>query len=80
MRAEAIHFSLADIRELVRVRDDPVSAAPEIREYAVDKLGEVKKQLDLLNQFRDELQTLIELAQVNSVPHRQTGSGNKPGN
>ncbi len=60
-RAQAMNFSLAEIAELVKMRDNPETARREVRELTHGKLQEVKQRLDELQTLHHELQLLVNL-------------------
>lgn len=60
-RAQAMDFSLAEIRQLLELRDHPTGARDEARRLAHGKLDEVIKRLRTLRHLRDELRLLLNL-------------------
>ncbi|TAN02452.1 MAG: MerR family transcriptional regulator [Rhodanobacteraceae bacterium] len=60
-RAQAMDFKLAEIRQLLELRDHPPSARVEARRLAHDKLAEVIERLRTLRHLRDELRLLLNL-------------------
>ncbi|MGB1109267.1 MAG: heavy metal-responsive transcriptional regulator [Gammaproteobacteria bacterium] len=59
-RAQAMNFSLAEISQLLAMRDDPVNSREQARTLAETKIGEIEERLRILSQLRDELSELIE--------------------
>lgn len=60
-RAQAMDFKLAEIRQLLELRDHPPSAREEARRLAHAKLAEVIERLGTLRHLRDELRLLLNL-------------------
>jgi len=60
-RAQAMNFSLSEIGDLLKMREDPQNARDEIRELTRSKLTEVEQQLDELGTLQKELQLLVNL-------------------
>ena len=60
-RAQKMDFSLAEIGQLLKMREDPQHARDEIRTLAVNKLDEVESHLVELTTLRNELQLLLNL-------------------
>ena len=60
-RAQAMNFSLAEIGDLLQMREDPQHARDEVRELTRRKLAEVERQLGELDTLRRELQLLVNL-------------------
>lgn len=60
-RAQKMNFALAEIRQLLRFRENPRRARDEVRALAASKLTETEKQLAELAILRDELTLLINL-------------------
>ncbi len=58
-RAQKMKFSLAEIGELLRFRDNPVTAKPNVRKLVVAKLSEIDSQLAALQALRNELKPLV---------------------
>ncbi len=65
-RAQAMNFSLAEIGELLQMREDPQHARDEVRELTRRKLAEVERQLGELDTLRRELQLLVNLCRGTS--------------
>ncbi len=60
-RAQAMDFKLAEIKQLLELRDHPPSARDEARRLTRDKLAEVIERLRTLRHLRDELRLLLNL-------------------
>lgn len=61
MRAQAVGFSLDEIRELLQFRARPAKASRRVRGMVADKLDVVTNRLAELEQLRDELTLLVNL-------------------
>lgn len=60
-RAQKMDFSLAEIGEMLRMRESPRRARREVRELTQRKLRAVEARLDDLSALRDELRLLLNL-------------------
>ncbi|MFQ6006305.1 MAG: heavy metal-responsive transcriptional regulator [Woeseia sp.] len=60
-RAQKMRFSLKEIAELLKMREDPQHARDEVRKLTRSKLTEVEEYLDDLQFLRNELQLLLNL-------------------
>ncbi|NIR43469.1 MAG: heavy metal-responsive transcriptional regulator [Gammaproteobacteria bacterium] len=60
-RAQAMGFSLAEIGQLLRMRDNPAGARAEVRTLTRERLAEVESRLEQLEFLRDELRLLVNL-------------------
>ncbi len=60
-RAQKMNFSLAEISELLKMRQDPKHARDEIRQLTAAKLVEIETRLEELSSLRHELQVLLNL-------------------
>jgi len=60
-RAQKMGFSLEEIAQLLRFRENPQKAKPNVRELAHQKLMEIEEHLTELNTLRDELRLLTNL-------------------
>jgi len=60
-RAQKMNFSLAEINQLLKMREDPQHARDEIRSLTAQKLDEVESHLEELTTLRNELQLLLNL-------------------
>ncbi len=60
-RAQRMNFSLAEIAQLLEMRDGPGSARNEVRALTQQKLLQVEEQLEDLNTLRNEMRLLINL-------------------
>lgn len=67
-RAQAMDFSLAEIAQLLEMRESPQHARPKVRELTRHKLAQISARLGELKTLRNELQLLLNLC-----------SGNLPG-
>jgi MerR family mercuric resistance operon transcriptional regulator len=59
-RAQALGFSLAEIQELMDLRDDPGADRSDVRDRAEMKIAQVEAKLKDLQKLRDNLRQLIE--------------------
>lgn len=64
-RAQKMGFSLAEIADLLRFRDNPRNDKPQVRALAHRKLTEIEKRLTELSELRDELALSSELCADN---------------
>jgi len=62
-RAQAMGFSLDEIAQLLKMREDPLHARTDVRKLAHQKLKEVETRLKDITTLRNELQLLINLCQ-----------------
>ena len=60
-RAQIMNFTLAEIGALLKLRENPVQAASNVRDLTQRKLGEIDAHLSSLQTLRGELQLLINL-------------------
>jgi MerR family transcriptional regulator, copper efflux regulator len=60
-RAQKMKFSLKEIAELLKMREDPQHARDEVRLLTRSKLTEIEEHLDDLQFLRNELQLLLNL-------------------
>ncbi len=60
-RAQKMDFTLAEIGDLLQMREDPQHARDEVRQLTASKLADVETHLDELNTLRTELQLLLNL-------------------
>jgi len=60
-RAQRMRFSLAEIAQLLRLREDPQHAKPEVRKLAGEKLADIETDLNELSTLRNELLLLVNL-------------------
>ncbi len=60
-RAQKMNFSLAEIADLLKMRDDPQHARNEVRQLTAQKLKEMEQHLDELTTLRNELTLLMNL-------------------
>ena len=60
-RAQAMNFSLAEIGELLKMREAPQQAREEVRQLTARKLSQVEARLAEIQTLRNELQLLLNL-------------------
>lgn len=60
-RAQKMNFSLAEISNLLNMREDPQHAKNEVRELTANKLSDIEFRLEELTTLRNELQLLLNL-------------------
>jgi len=60
-RAQKMNFSLAEISNLLKMREDPQHAKNEVRELTASKLKDIESHLEELTTLRNELQLLLNL-------------------
>jgi len=60
-RAQKMNFSLAEIKDLLQMREDPQHARIEVRELSHRKLAEIETHLQDLTTLRNELTLLVNL-------------------
>ena len=63
-RAQRMHFSLAEISQLLDMRESPASARAEVRVLMQNKLQDVEEHLAELTTLRNEMRLLINLCQA----------------
>ena len=56
-----MQFSLAEIGQLLEMRDDPQNVRVEVRALTQRKLTEVEQHIDELTTLRNEMQLLVNL-------------------
>lgn len=62
-RAQKMNFSLSEISDLLKMREDPQKVRDDVRLLTADKLSEVDEHLQSLTTLRNELQLLLNLCQ-----------------
>ena len=62
-RAQKMNFSLSEISDLLKMRENPQKVRNEVRLLTADKLSEVDEHLQSLTTLRTELQLLLNLCQ-----------------
>lgn len=69
-RAQRMQFSLKEIAELLKMRENPHTARDEVRLLTRSKLTEIEEHLDDLQFLRNELRLLLSLctASENGCP------------
>ena len=60
-RAQKMNFSLAEIGDLLKMREDPQNARDEVRSLTARKMQEVELHLGELTSLRNEMQLLLNL-------------------
>jgi len=60
-RAQQMNFTLAEIGDLLAMREDPQHARDEVRQLTANKLKEVEVRLTELDTLRNELTLLVNL-------------------
>lgn len=60
-RAQKMGFSLDEISQLIKFRENPQKAKPKVRELAHHKLEDIQHHLEELTTLRDELRLLTNL-------------------
>ena len=60
-RAQKMGFSLDEISQLLKFRENPQKAKPKVRELAHHKLEDIQHHLEELTTLRDELRLLTNL-------------------
>ncbi len=60
-RSQSMGFSLDEIKKLLRFREAPQNAKPEVRQLAGTKLQEIERHLDDLKILQAEFRLLINL-------------------
>ena len=62
-RTQKMNFSLSEIGDLLKMRENPQKVKNEVRQLTADKLLEVESHLESLTTLKNELQLLINLCQ-----------------
>ena len=62
-RAQAMGFSLKEIVQLLKMREDPLHAKEDVRRLTHQKLRETEARLKEIMTLRNELQLLVNLCQ-----------------
>ncbi len=60
-RAQRIDFSLAEIKDLLQMRQDPQHARNEVRQLTQQKLDAIERHLEELTTLKNELVLLLNL-------------------
>jgi MerR family copper efflux transcriptional regulator len=60
-RAQSVGFSLNEITQLLRFRENPAKSGRFVRELAANKYAHVKEQLELLKSMEAELALLLRI-------------------
>ncbi len=66
-RAQQMNFTLAEIGDLLTMREDPQHARDEVRQLTANKLTEVKNRLTELDTLRRELTLLVNLCRASEA-------------
>jgi len=64
-RAQKMNFTLAEIGDLLKMREDPQNARNEVRQLTLNKLKEVEVRVTELDTLRGELALLVNLCTAN---------------
>ena len=59
-QAQQVGFSLEEIAQLLKFRDNPVEAKTRVRELVAQKLVVIEQRIDELSRLRDEFKQLTE--------------------
>lgn len=62
-RAQRMNFTLAEIGQLLKMRDNPRRARAEVRELTEQKLWQIEEHLSELSTLRDEFRLLLNRCQ-----------------
>jgi len=62
-RAQKMNFSLAEIKKLLSMRENPQNVRDDVRRLTSQKLTEIEIHLEELDTLRKELQLLLNLCQ-----------------
>jgi len=62
-RAQKMNFCLAEIKDLLQMRENPQAAKDTIRQTTVNKLTQINERIAELSLLRNELQLLVNLCQ-----------------
>lgn len=60
-RAQSIGFSLKEIRQLLKLRENPAKCSRAVRKLAREKCDHLRDQLQTLKKMHDELSLLLNL-------------------
>jgi len=60
-RAQKMNFSLAEISDLLKMRENPQNAKDSVRQLTADKLTDIDKQISELTTLQNELRLLLNL-------------------
>ena len=66
-RAQQMNFSLAEIGDLLKMRENPQQARDEVRQLTVSKLQEVELRMQELETLRRELTLLVNLCRASEA-------------
>jgi len=68
-RAQELGFTLAEIEELLQLRDDPRIPCHEVRSTAETKIADIEDKLRRLTAMRAALATLVKSCKANREHH-----------
>lgn len=85
-RAQKMGFSLAEIAQLLAMRDNPQRARESVRKLTAAKLDEVEMRLQELTLLRNEMRLLLNLCRgakagcpiIETMEHRAASEKKKP--
>ena len=60
-RAQRMNFTLAEIAQLLEMRENPQGARDEVRALSQQKLAQIEEQLEELTVLKNEMRLLINL-------------------
>lgn len=60
-RAQRMNFTLAEIAQLLEMRENPQGAREEVRALSQQKLAQIEEQLEELTVLKNEMRLLINL-------------------
>lgn len=66
-RAQQMNFSLAEIGDLLKMRENPQQARDEVRQLTASKLQEVEQRMRELETLRRELTLLVNLCRASDA-------------
>lgn len=67
-RAQEIGFTLTEIEDLLRLRDDQESACAEVRSAAEAKIGDIEQKIRHLRAMKRALEVLVASCQTEGSP------------
>lgn len=66
-RAQAMNFSLTEIAQLLKMRENPRQAKDEVRALTREKLTQTETRLEEIRKLRDELRVLVNLCRCSEA-------------
>ena len=66
-RAQAMNFSLTEIAQLLKMRENPRQAKDEVRALTREKLTQTETRLEEIRKLRDELRLLVSLCRCSKA-------------